>query len=181
MANATKIRGEELMIFYTDSLNHKRSIAFATNHTMTIQASTSSDSNKDEGGFWEAGDIQSMNWSISTENLNCGDNFDTLFDIMVAGKPIDVVFGFKKENQRSLDNLPYWTPDNWNKGSQFVGKATISNLQLNAPSGENSSLTADFTGVGELKRLDHDPSEDPVNPDSGDTGYDDSTSGDTEG
>ena len=169
MANATKIRGEELMIFYTDSLNHKRSIAFATNHTMTIQASTSSDSNKDEGGFWEAGDIQSMNWSISTENLNCGDNFDTLFDIMVAGKPIDVVFGFKKENQRSLDNLSYWTPDDFNKGSQFVGKATISNLQLNAPSGENSSLTADFTGVGELKRLDHDPSEDPIDPDTGDT------------
>lgn len=151
---ATKIKGENLMIFYKENAGY-RSIAFATNHTLTINSNTSSDSNKDEGGLWESQEVQSMNWSISTENLNCGTNFDTLFQLMTSGKPIEVVFGHKKEDQRSLDNLPYWTPDEEGTSNQYLykGKASISNLQLNAPSGENSTLTAEFSGIGELKQI----------------------------
>lgn len=151
---ATKIKGENLMIFYKENAAY-RSIAFATNHTLTINSNTSSDSNKDEGGLWESQEVQSMNWSISTENLNCGTNFDTLFSLMTSGQPIEVVFGHKKEDQRSLDNLPYWTPDEKGTSNQYLykGKASISNLQLNAPSGENSTLTAEFSGIGELKQI----------------------------
>ena len=151
---ATKIKGENLMIFYKENSGY-RSIAFATNHTLTINSNTSSNFNKDEGGLWESQETQSLNWSISTENLNCGTNFDTLFQLMTSGQPIDVVFAHKAESQRSLDNMPYWTPDEEGTSNQYLykGKASISNLQLNAPSGENSTLTAEFSGIGELKQI----------------------------
>lgn len=150
----SKIKGENLMIFYKENAGYQ-SIAFATNHTLQINSNTSSDSNKDEGGLWESQEVQSMNWSISTENLNCGSNFDTLFRLMTSGQPIQVVFGCKAESQRSLDTLPYWTPDEVGNSNQYLykGKANISNLQLNAPSGENSTLTAEFSGIGELKQI----------------------------
>lgn len=169
---ATKIKGENLMIFYKENAVY-RSIAFATSHTLQISTSTSSDSNKDEGGLWQSQEVQSMNWSISTENLNCGSNFDTLFQLMTSGQPIDVVFAHKAESQRSLDNLPYWTPDEEGTSNQYLykGKASISNLQLNAPSGENSTLTAEFSGIGELKQIiqGQDEDEQPDDTYSGDT------------
>lgn len=150
----TKIKGENLMIFYKENAGYQ-SIGLATSHTLQISTSTSSESNKDEGGLWESQTVNSMNWSISTENLNCGTNFDTLFRLMTSGEPIQVVFGHKAENQRSLDNLPFWTPDEVGNHPCYLykGEASISNLQLNAPSGENSTLTAEFSGIGELKQI----------------------------
>lgn len=169
---AVKLKGENLMVFYKENAGYQ-SLALATNHTLTINTNTSSDSNKDEGGLWESQEIQSMNWSISTENLNCGSNFDTLFRLMTSGQPIQVVFGCKKENQRSLDNLPYWTPDEVGDSNccLYKGKASISNLQLNAPSGENSTLTAEFSGIGELKQIiqGHGDDEHPDDPNPDDT------------
>lgn len=150
----TKIKGENLMIFYKENAGYQ-SIALATNHTLTISTSTSNSTNKDEGGLWESQETQSMSWSISTENLNCGSNFDTLFRLMTSGQPVQVVFGHKAESQRSLDTLPYWTPDEEGNSNMYLykGNASISNLQLNAPSGENSTLTAEFSGIGELKQI----------------------------
>lgn len=149
-----KIKGEDIMIFIPDG-NDKKSIAYATNHVLTISASVSNDSNKDEGGDWEAGDITTKNWNITTDNIYCGSNYDELFDIMIAGDTVDIVFGHKAENYKSLADgqLDNWTPATGHTdGYLYEGKALISDLTWNAPSGENATLSATFTGVGSLKK-----------------------------
>lgn len=150
-----KIKGEDIMIYIPDGNNAFKSIAYATNHVLSVSASISNDSNKDEGGDWEAGDITTKNWNITTDNLYCGSNYDELFDLMIAGTTVNVVFGHKAENYKSLaaGSLDNWTPAaTTTNGALYEGKALISDLTLNAPSGENATLSATFTGVGEISK-----------------------------
>jgi len=80
----SKIKGGDMMLFLDN-----KSIAYATNHTLEINAETADTSNKDEGGGdWASNEVRLLNWSATSENLYSldgqGDNFADLFDIMVA-------------------------------------------------------------------------------------------------
>ena len=151
-----KIKGEDLMVFIPGATSGtSKSIAYATSHVLSINASLSNDSNKDEGGDWETSEVQTKSWNITTDNLYCGTNYDELFDIFVAGEPITVVFGHKAENYKSLaaGNLDNWTPATGHtNGYLYEGKAIISDLTLNAPSGEQATLSATITGCGSLSK-----------------------------
>ena len=88
----SKIKGGDMMLFLTG-----KSIAYATSHTLEITAETADTSNKDEGGGdWASQEVSILSWTASSENLYSeegqGDNFDDLFDLMVAKTPIDAVF-----------------------------------------------------------------------------------------
>ena len=58
------INGGDLMLFIDG-----KSIAFATNHTLSISAETAETSSKDTGGMWVAKAIRKISWTMSTENL----------------------------------------------------------------------------------------------------------------
>lgn len=142
----TKVKGGDLMLFIGG-----KSVAFATNHTLNVNAELADTSNKDEGGgSWGAQEAKSLSWEISTENLYCvsgaGNTYADLFDAMIAMQPIEVVFAVKNE---SGTNVPTsgWTPKS---GDGFKGKATINSLQLSAQNGEYASYTCSLTGVGAL-------------------------------
>ena len=131
-----------------------KSVAFATNHTLNINAELADTSNKDEvAGTWGAQEAKSLSWEISTENLYCvegaGNTYADLFDAMVQMKPIDIVFAVKSE---SGVNAPSegWTAK---AGDGFKGKATINSLQLSAQNGEYASYTCSLTGVGALEHV----------------------------
>lgn len=143
-----KIRGGSLMLFVDGKSN-----AYATNHTLEINAETASTSNKDEGGGdWSSDEINILSWGASSENLYSedgeGNNFEDLFDLMVAKSPIDAVFCKKSE---TATNVPTggWTPS----VPKYTGKVIITSLSLNAPNGEYANYTAQFQGVGELKKV----------------------------
>lgn len=142
----SKIKGGDLMLFLGG-----KSIAYATSHSLEITGETTDTSNKDEGGGdWSSQEVSILSWSASSENLfsedGAGDNFDDLFDLMVAKTPIDAVFAKKSE---ATTDVP---PEGWTKGSAptYEGKVVITSLSLNAPNGEYASYTAQFQGVGAL-------------------------------
>lgn len=157
------IKGGDLMLFIESggpSSPTKKSIAFATNHTLNISADTKETSSKDSGGVWQTSEIGILSWTVSSENLyadaGAGYGYDELFDMMVARKPIKVVFGIEGDstdlNEGKLGQAPVggWKPK---VDSGYEGSVIITGLSKNAPNGDNATFTVDFTGVGELKKL----------------------------
>lgn len=157
------IKGGDLMLFIESGNGSslvKKSIAFATNHTLNISADTKETSSKDSGGVWQTSEIGILSWTVSSENLyadaGAGYGYDELFSMMVARKPIKVVFGIEGDstdlNEGKLGQAPTggWKPK---AGSGYEGSVIITGLSQNAPNGDNATFTVDFTGVGELKKL----------------------------
>ena len=138
----SKIKGGDMMLF-VDGV----SIAFATSHTLTINAETTDTSNKDEGaGRWRSEEVNILSWEATTENL-CGSgegkNYDDLVALMLAKQPVAAVFGVKTESGESVPT------GGWH-GSGFSGNVLITSIEINAQNGENATFTATFTGVGPL-------------------------------
>ncbi len=57
-------KGGDLMLFVGG-----KSIAYATNHTLSISADTKETSTKDSGGLWQTSEVGMLSWSCSSENL----------------------------------------------------------------------------------------------------------------
>lgn len=146
MAN-TIIKGDELMLF--DANN--KALAWATSHTLTITGNTVDISTKDHG-FWGASEVGNLTWEITSENLYCDDNYDELFDIMIAKQPVTVAFAkVSNYDENGLTSVggtvSAWTPDTTNYRS---GQAVITSLTVNANTGENATYSVTFTGAGPL-------------------------------
>lgn len=149
------IKGSDLMLFVGG-----KSIAYATNHTLTISADTKETSSKDSGGKWQTSEVGVLSWSCSSENLcadtDAGISFDELFEYMVARQPITGVFALEGNSTNldggKLDAVPDsgWTAKS---GDGYTGQMIITNLEKNAPNGENATLKVDFTGVGALTKV----------------------------
>ena len=149
------IKGSDLMLFVGG-----KSIAYATNHTLTISADTKETSSKDSGGKWQTSEVGVLSWSCSSENLcadtDAGIGFDELFEYMVARQPITGVFALEGNSTNldggKLDAVPDsgWTAKS---GDGYTGQMIITNLEKNAPNGENATLKVDFTGVGALTEV----------------------------
>lgn len=149
------IKGGDLMLFVNG-----KSIGFATSHSLSISADTKETTSKDSGGKWQSNEVGILSWTASSENL-CADKaegvgYDELFDMMIARKPITGVFALEGNStdlaEGKLDKVKTggWTP----KASDgYTGQMVITSLEKNAPNGENATFTAQFTGVGELKKV----------------------------
>ena len=96
------IKGGDLMLFVDG-----KSIAFATNHTISINADTKETSTKDNGGFWQVSEVGMLSWTCTSENLmgdpQAGIGFDELFDIMIARKPVTGVFALEGDSTNFID------------------------------------------------------------------------------
>jgi predicted secreted protein len=144
-----KVEGGDLMLFYDG-----KSIAYATNHTLSISGETQDTSNKDEGGGgWASEEVSILSWTVSSDNLYSedgeGNNFEDLFDLMVAKQPITAVFAKKAETAVDVPTGG-WTPKS---NSGYTGQVVITSLELNAPNGEKATYTVQFNGVGALTKI----------------------------
>ena len=154
------IRGVDLMLFVDG-----KSIASATNHTLTISSDTEDINTKDTGfGLWTTTQIKSMSWTVSSENListyytddeKDGEyTYTKLFDMMVAREPITVTFAV-----RSGANLDYTYRDEQTTAMTplandgFTGTVLITNITYNANVGDNASMTIEMSGCGALHRV----------------------------
>lgn len=143
-----KIEGGDMMLF----INGK-AIAFSTSHVLSIKAETKDTSNKDEGGGdWASNEVGLLSWSAKSENMYSidgnGNNYDGLYDMMIAKTPITATFSKKKEEVSEVPEAG-WTASK----PDYEGKAIITSLELNAPNGDYATYSVEFTGVGELKRV----------------------------
>lgn len=151
----TIIKGDNLMIFDANG----ESIALATSHTLSISADSNQVNCKD-GGIWASGTVNQISWTIDTDNLYSTEEFDRLFNIMTARTPVDVYFGLKAQTGTGDVDTDGVTPAGggtqkvWTKATTgtYAGKAVITSLNVNAPSGDNATFTASFQGVGSLTK-----------------------------
>ena len=149
----TIIKGGNLMVFvgYTSGQQTKaiKSIPLATSHTLRISSDTQDVSNKDvAGGKWSANEVAQLSWEATTDNLYCVNGYDFLFDLMTNQELVDITFAPKSEaDGTELPQTGSWTPT---AGSAYIGKAYITSLEVTAQNGENATLSATFTGYGEL-------------------------------
>lgn len=150
----TIIKGDELMLFDANG----ESIALATSHTLSISADSAQINCKD-GGIWSSGTVNQLSWTIDTDNLYSTAEFDYLFGIMTARTPVDVYFGLRSETGTGDVDTDGSDPATgsqkvWTKATTgtYTGKAVITSLNVNAPSGDNATFTASFQGVGALTK-----------------------------
>lgn len=129
-----------------------KSIAYATNHTLTVGSETIDTSNKDEGANgWASADIGRINWTMTTENLysenGSGNNFADLFNAMANRTELNLVWGTKSSSATSVP-VGGWEADS--NVINYSGMAVLTDLQLTAQNGQYATFSATFQGVGSL-------------------------------
>ena len=138
------INGSAIMAF----INGK-SIALATNHTLSISSDQIDVSCKDMGSF-SASMPGKVSWEITTENLYAIEDFNTLFEAMINKTPVEIKYGEPVDySVNGLANSDfYWSEPTEN---YYVGKAVITSLQQNAPNGEIATASCTFSGYGKIE------------------------------
>lgn len=152
--------GTDLMCYVNGT-----SVAFATNHTLSISADTAdSTSHKDARAGWIERTVNTLSWEVTSENLyalddNCeGNSFEDIFDLLANKSIITLRFGipsnqvFDNDGNATVPTVPDggWTGA---KVNYYQGEAYISNLELNAPCGENATFTVTFSGTGAITKV----------------------------
>lgn len=156
MAKRKALKGKDFMVFVGG-----KAVALATNHTLSLATETSDTSSKDDG-IWSDTEITGMSWTASSESIGAPTedaavdiSYEELMDMFLAAEPVDVVCGIPKN--KSNDGVPeggWQKPDSTTPSlTHYKGKALITALELNAPNKENSSISATFTGVGKLEKV----------------------------
>lgn len=147
------IKGKKLMLFVKKS-NSYVSVGYATNHTLSTSASTIDVSHKDladaGSGKWDDQDIDTLSWTISTENFYANDaegvSFTELFGYYAAGTELDVKFGVAADSTTGVPTGGWTAP----VSGALSGKAIITSIDVNAPVGDNASFSITLTGKGPL-------------------------------
>lgn len=146
--NTDIIKGSKLMVFLNDA-----PIAFATSHSLSITVNTSEVSTKDHGDFPSVIG-NNITWEITTENLYSDDAESALWAAMKTMQPVTVKFAPASNYNNATSQkgiVGVESAAEWAAGTAIAsGKALITSLSVNAPSGDNATLSATFTGVGEL-------------------------------
>ena len=147
-SNTDIIKGNKLMVFLNDA-----PIAFATSHSLSITVNTSEVSTKDHGDFPSVSG-NNITWEITTENLQSDNAESALWAAMKTMQPVTVKFAPASNSTNATSQKGIVGVENaeeWAAGTAIAsGKALITSLSVNAPSGDNATLSATFTGVGEL-------------------------------
>lgn len=151
------IAGSDLMLF-----KDGKSIAHASNHTLSIQPQLSEINTKDTG-LWGMSEVTRINWSISAEHMYVEKEFEALFDQAMASDPkFTAYFGLKEGYKGSAQyNSAYsynvtddgaWTPEVSNSSYLFKGSVIIDSLEVSAQAGENATFSVSMTGIGPLAK-----------------------------
>lgn len=154
MAKAKPVNGKDLMLFVDG-----KAIALARTFQLTLNTETLDASSKDDG-VWEANEIvDARNFDISSEAVYTADSdredldqtYDTLFDMFVAGVPVDFMFGIPANAAQGTAGVPEagWTAPTT---GGYEGRMMITGLELNGNRGEAATMTLTGRGVGALAK-----------------------------
>ena len=143
------VKGDNLMLF--DS--NKKSIAYATSHTLSLSLDVQDISSKDHAEFG-ASEGGKITWEISAEHLMSAQSYDTLFSQMIAKTPLTVYFGTKMNvtGTPADGDIENWTLNQSSTSIVYTGKVLITSLELSAQTGEKATFSVTLTGVGEIKK-----------------------------
>ena len=140
----TPVVGKDVMVFVDD-----KAVALSTSCSITKSSSTSEAASKDDG-MWENSVVTKLGWEMKVDAF-VGENegsYEVMNAAWKARKPVKVIYG--KPANANDNGVP---EQGWTKPttSYEEGMAVITSLERNDPYGENSTFSASFKGVGELK------------------------------
>lgn len=149
------VKGKKLMVFIKAGSGDYTSIGYATNHTLSTSASTVNVSHKDlndySGGKWEAQEIDTLSWTITSENFYAntadGYTFADIWSFYANGTELDLKFAIAADSTTGVPTGGWAVPSS---GTILSGKAVISSVDVNAPVDDNASFSITFTGKGAL-------------------------------
>lgn len=153
MAKAKYLNGKDLMLFLGG-----KAIALAKTCQLQLSGDTMDTDNKD-CGIWTGTDISSLSWQVSSEAVASVDEevtaavvYDDMFDLFVAGEPVDIIVGIPTNIADGINGVPDegWTAPS-DKG--YTGKAIITSLELGGDKGSAGSVSVQLNGDGALKKL----------------------------
>lgn len=146
--NSEIVKGSVLMLFIDDNNTYKP-VAFATSHSLSVTVNTTEVSTKDHGAY-PAVVANTISWSVTTENLYSDTSEAALMALVKAKTPVHIKFA-KASNWTDEGIVGNENPE-WTAASTVVaeGDALITSLSINAPAGDNATMTAEFTGIGAL-------------------------------
>jgi predicted secreted protein len=161
-----------MMLFIKEANGTVKSIAFATSHTLTVSTDTQQTSTKDDGGKFQSSDYGIISWSATSENLcsydGAGYNYQDLINLMLSQTKVTATFSIEGNSGTSYpyankkDSVDETTDDTWtpantgsigstsNKSLGYTGTVLITNVEVNAPNGENATFTVQLQGDGPL-------------------------------
>ena len=160
-----------MMLFIKEASGDMKSIAFATSHTLTVSTDTQQTSTKDDGGKFQSSDYGIISWSASSENLcsydGAGYNYQDLINLMLSQTKVTATFSIESDSGAAypyatkLDSVDDTTDDYWSpsgmtsigqqsKSAGYTGTVLITNVEVNAPNGENATFTVQLQGDGPL-------------------------------
>lgn len=150
------IKGKKLMVFVETSSNTYKSLGYATNHTLSTNANTIDVAHKDladvAGGRWEDQDIDTLAWTVTSENFYANDaegaGFEDLFSIYTAGSEVTLKWGVATDSTTGVPTGGWVAPS-----TGLTGKAIITALDMNAPVSDNATYSVTFTGKGPLTTI----------------------------
>lgn len=148
--DTTKIvRGDDLMLFD----NEKHSIAFATSHTLTLTSDVTEISCKDSG-IWKEAKVNKLGWEITSENLYSDQEYGKLYQKWTNATPIVAYWGTANSTGSEEDGIDsptaYMQPD---PAHVSYGNVIITNLSVNAASGDNATFSVTLQGIGKLNTV----------------------------
>ena len=137
-----------------------KAIALARTFSLMLNTETLDASSKDDG-IWEANEIvDARNFDITSDAVFTADEdresldqtYDSLFDLFVAGTPVDFVCGIPTNASAGVNGVPEqgWTPPT---SAGYKGKMMITSLAMNGNRGEAATLTVNGRGVGAMTKL----------------------------
>lgn len=145
--NSDIVKGSMLMVFLNNA-----PIGFATSHAFTITTNTTEVSTKDHGDYPSV-IAQSISWEVTAENLYSDAGESTYLTAQLNKTPVTLKFA-KASNYNATDEKGVVGVDNadeWSASTAILsGKALITSFSVNAPAGDNATMSVTFTGVGSL-------------------------------
>jgi hypothetical protein len=145
--NSDILKGSKLMVFLGGN-----PIGFATSHALSMTVNTTEISTKDHGDY-PAVLAQSISWEVTAENLYSDAGEATYMGLMLTKTPVSIEFA-QASNYSNTDEkgiIDVTPAKTWSAGTIIAsGKALITSFSINAPAGDNATMSVTFTGVGAL-------------------------------
>ena len=152
----SRIQGRDLMVFD----NQGKSIAFATNCSLSISTEMNEINDKDTGAFG-AVEPGKMSWNITTDHIYDTTDFYTMYDWQHAGDKKKIWFGLKSGykgsgNYNADAEVNNGTDGNWTPDTvsyMLTGYVYLTDLSVNASATDTANYSCTLQGTGALSKL----------------------------
>ena len=135
------VKGDALMIFYGDNYSTMR---YARSHSLEISLSTSNAQYKNITQQRTSYPVPKAGlWTMSAEIIYTNEDYFQFMQYLIANEKVIVMYG-QATNYNGEPN------DEWEAGYGYRGKALVTNVQADAPTGDVATLTIELTGVTPL-------------------------------